>query len=184
MNSDLGRRLIDLERSLGAHDGGAAPRMVTLLAFAGEDDQAAAFASELREHFREASTYVEVLDLTGPRPEGLKPAWAAPRLWLDYTPSPAELADLRPDLRPPTAPRADWNPTMPSETPENAPAAAQDASSSSPQPPASPGGKNGLLGTVAPDLSEAALALARSMAPPDAPTPSEQPSPEDPDALH
>jgi hypothetical protein len=136
VNPDLGRRLIDLERSLGTRSSGAAPAMITLLAFGGEQDHAAAFANELREHFREASPYVEVLDLTGPRPLGLKPAWATPCLWLDYTPSPLELADLRPDLRPPTAPRADWNPPMPSETSANAPAAAQDATNPEPPPDA------------------------------------------------
>ena len=147
MNQDLGRRLVDLERTLGAAAGPAVvPPMLVLLAFDGEAGLAEAFADELRDHFygQAPDLFVEVLEFTLPRPLGLKPAWCPPRAWLDYQPSDAELADLRPDLRPPTEPRPDWRPPMqtteadpdtspppsPSDSPADAPSAPQEPAES------------------------------------------------------
>jgi len=93
-----------------AASAGSVPGMIVLLAFEGEHAAAATFAEALRVHLGEAAPYIETLDFTFPRPPGLKPAWTPPRQWIDYQPSAAELTDLRPDLRPPTSPRADWSP--------------------------------------------------------------------------
>ena len=114
----------DLERRLRSIDGaaqrvlvgaGAVPAMVTLLAFSDDDHGAArAFGDDLRERFREErpDLHVEVLQFDFPRPRGLKAAWQEPRVFIDYAPSQAELADLRPDLRPPPpgVTRRDWIP--------------------------------------------------------------------------
>lgn len=123
------RRLVSLERQLTA-SAWAAPQMVVLLAFEGEHEDAAAFAADLHQRFEPEAPdlYIEILDFTFPRPSGLKPAWQSPRQWLDYRPSLAELSDLRPDLRPPAAPRPDWISAMPENAPqthEDAPGAAQ-----------------------------------------------------------
>jgi hypothetical protein len=145
VNENLGRRLLDLERSLGVVAGPAAiPSMVVLLAFEGESGLAEAFADELRDHFygQAPDLFVEVLEFSLPRPLGLKPAWAPPRAWLDYPPSAAELADLRPDLRPPTAPRADWSPPMPQD-PEIKPAPPSDSPADAPGAPQEHAGSPG-----------------------------------------
>ena len=93
---------------------GVVPGMVTLLVFADDLlEDARAFGEALREHFRavKPDLYIEVLHLDALRPVGLKAPWVAPRQFLDYQPATAELADLRPDLRPPPPghPRKDWN---------------------------------------------------------------------------
>ena len=116
--ADLGRlatRLSRLEESARKFRGAdAAPRMVTVLSWEGESEAAGQYCEELRALWSAAPElpYIEHLRLAGPRPAGLKAAWSAPRQFIDYTPGPAELTDLRPDLRPPTAghTRKDWNP--------------------------------------------------------------------------
>ena len=114
----MARRLLNLEARLGPGGRASSPSMVTLLVFA--DDalvDARAFAEALRKHFRDArpDLFVEVVEFPIPRPAGLKPAWAPPRLYFDYEPTAHELADLRPDLRPPPPGirRQDWLPPDP-----------------------------------------------------------------------
>ena len=118
MIPDYTRRLLDLEARIASGGTVAAPRMVTLLVFSDDDGEAArAFGDDLREFFRAArpGLYVEILEFTFPRPAGLKAAWAPPRLFVDYEPAAHELADLRPDLRPPPPGirRQDWLPPDP-----------------------------------------------------------------------
>ena len=114
--ADLGNLVRRLQRLEAAQPRSTqAPAMITVLAFQGEHEAAHAYASEVRAHFHDAPPHVEVLQHTVPRPVGLRPAWASPRAWLDYLPSPQEVSDLRPDLRPSPVPRADWSPTHAAE---------------------------------------------------------------------
>lgn len=125
---DLEQRLVALER-LAAHGAGRiSPAMVTILVF-GDDNEAdvARYHDELEHHFigTDVMVFIETLRLAQPRPPGLKAAWTPPRMWIDYRPTPAELADLRPDLRPPAYPRPDWSPPMTLEGPQDAAIAPQ-----------------------------------------------------------
>lgn len=83
--------------------------MVVVLVFRNDDRAASeAYCTAIRERF--PTTYLEALEFDFDRPAGLRADWQAPRKFIDYWPSAAELSDLRPDLRPPPSGvvRHDW----------------------------------------------------------------------------
>lgn len=98
MISDLGRRLLELEHALEAPSAlGSSPRMVSVVAFQDDDhDAAEAYCGALREAF--PGCFVQLVPFRFHRPAGLKPDWIRPRKYLEYTPTRAEVSDLRPEL--------------------------------------------------------------------------------------
>jgi hypothetical protein len=114
---DLEARLQSVEKAAQRvlAGSGVVPSMVTILRFADDSPEAArAFADELRAFFAEArpDLFIQTIDFAFPRPPRLLPQWRpGERWWLDKQPTPAMLADLRPDLREPVpGSRWDWRP--------------------------------------------------------------------------
>jgi len=112
VNPDLGRRLYDLQRELDTVAPGGIPQVISVLLFT--DDERIAFRQYVAELERWLqargagdTVLVEIVQLAH-RPAGLRAPWIFPRPWLEYRPSPEELAQLRPDTVGPREPRADY----------------------------------------------------------------------------
>jgi hypothetical protein len=111
------RQLAEVEALLESIDPPPRPGHIALVLFTDDDaGQFRTYVDDLAARF--PRTPVTTITSLVPRPAGLKPAWTAPRAWLDFEPAWEECTNLRPDVQGALVPRVDWTgPSTPAPSP-------------------------------------------------------------------